>query len=856
VTHRALRYTKRRSTVPCGILLLLLMIFLFSVATLNGQYYGMKFSGIDVAPNQRSGLHMVDERPIQAKHALDLEFFLRFEADRNFDTIRPYNANYGYVFRLVLGDQHIDLVHGFLLDDPDNFKLISGDPSSNISFSFPIEKLWTDWLKLRIRLDFEDRLLICYVNDSLLSSDLGDFDLSAGYHLMFGANAYGKYTTTDVPGMIIRDVSLSCNKQSWYWPLDETDGTIARSQPPGNNISPINPGWLLKDHNAWKSLVNRSINGQVKAAFDTKHDQLYLVSDDSLYTYSFLNDSMSIVAHYSNAPIHIPNHLIYDTINNQLLLYSTIHDYQSLFDPLTSRWAPFTPGDHRLTDTWHHNRMFTPGGALLIFGGYGHHKYLNLIREWIPDSGRFTTVEYAGEFQPRYLAASAYNPQDSLFYILGGFGSRSGRQSMSPEYYYELLSYSLEKRQFSKVFDFQNTDEDFCFSNAAYIDNLNTMYALRFSKHLFNNQLQLVGINLGKPEIIEYGNEIDYTFLDIASYSDLHFSKPLNALVALSTYTSDGHTQVAVQSIAYPPQPYANEAAVSGIKTGKSNFPLGLVLGFSLLSLIIASLLFYFLRKRARKPVQKILPGESLQKKEENSIILFGGFQVFDHSGQDITGQFSPLLKNLFLYILLHSLRDDKGVSNDTLYETFWFDKSVENARNNRSVNIIKLKSILESVGSSTISKETGYQKFYSNPDQVWIDYQDYLLIIGQESDLSREQINKLLSIIENKAFLKNTHADWLDPFKSEVSNVIIDTLLKYMESADEDEEFILHLTNCIFQCDPVSEEALKVRCKLLIRQGKHSLAKESYATFVKEYRQLYDDTYELSFKQLIQENQ
>jgi len=76
------------------------------------------------------------------------------------------------------------------------------------------------------------------------------------------------------------------------------------------------------------------------------------------------------------------------------------------------------------------------------------------------------------------------------------------------------------------------------------------------------------------------------------------------------------------------------------------------------------------------------------------------------------------------------------------------------------------------------------------------------------------------------------------------------------MESADEDEEFILHLTNCIFQCDPVSEEALKVRCKLLIRQGKHSLAKESYATLVKEYRQLYDDTYELSFKQLIQENQ
>ena len=274
----------------------------------------------------------------------------------------------------------------------------------------------------------------------------------------------------------------------------------------------------------------------------------------------------------------------------------------------------------------------------------------------------------------------------------------------------------------------------------------------------------------------------------------------------------------------------------------------------TLIILIIASLLFYFLRKRARKPVQKNLAREALQKKEENSIILFGGFQVFDQSGQDITGQFSPLLKNLFLYILLHSLRDDKGVSNNTLYETFWFDKSVENARNNRSVNLIKLKSILENVGSSSISKETGYQKFYSDPDQLCIDYQVFLKIIRQESDLSREQINKLLSIIENKPFLKNTHADWLDPFKSEVSNVIIDTLLKYIESTDEDAEFLLHLTNCIFQCDPVSEEALKVRCKLLIKQGKHSLANESYSRFVKEYKQLYDDSYELSFKQVIEE--
>lgn len=99
------------------------------------------------------------------------------------------------------------------------------------------------------------------------------------------------------------------------------------------------------------------------------------------------------------------------------------------------------------------------------------------------------------------------------------------------------------------------------------------------------------------------------------------------------------------------------------------------------------------------------------------------------------------------------------------------------------------------------------------------------------------------------------TPANWLDPFKSEISNNIIDALLNYIEKSDDhDSEFLLHLTIYIFQCDPLSEEASKVRWKLLIKQGKHDLANESYSGFAKEYKQLYDETYELSFKQIIEE--
>jgi len=265
----------------------------------------------------------------------------------------------------------------------------------------------------------------------------------------------------------------------------------------------------------------------------------------------------------------------------------------------------------------------------------------------------------------------------------------------------------------------------------------------------------------------------------------------------------------------------------------------------------------YLNRKRKSKtPVKAVKTARetTTPKSKENSIILFGGFQVIDRNGKDITGQFTPLPKKLFLFILLHSLRNNKGVSSAILYETFWFDKSVESARNNRAVNIVKLKSLLDNLESANISKETGYWKFDFNPALITIDYFEYLQIVHQKTELSREDIVALLAIIESSPFLNNTNADWLDNFKSEISNEIIDTIIRYMSTSSDDPEFMLHLTKCIFVFDAVSEEALKLQCRLLIKQGKHSLAKSSYSKFAKEYRQLYDEDYSLSFHQLIDE--
>jgi len=96
--------------------------------------------------------------------------------------------------------------------------------------------------------------------------------------------------------------------------------------------------------------------------------------------------------------------------------------------------------------------------------------------------------------------------------------------------------------------------------------------------------------------------------------------------------------------------------------------------------------------------------------------MLFGYFEVITSDGHNITRQFTPLLKEMFLLILIDSLRYNKGVSSEKLNDILWNGKDIKDAKNNRSVNLVKLKNILDKLGECTISRDTGAWKFEYNP--------------------------------------------------------------------------------------------------------------------------------------------
>ncbi|MCW3108315.1 MAG: galactose oxidase, partial [Segetibacter sp.] len=249
-----------------------------------------------------------------------------------------------------------------------------------------------------------------------------------------------------------------------------------------------------------------------------------------------------------------------------------------------------------------------------------------------------------------------------------------------------------------------------------------------------------------------------------------------------------------------------------------------------------------------------LIPEVFEEARESSFIYLFGQFEVIDKNGSDITRHFTPLVKELFLLLLIYTYKDGRGISSESLFEILWSDKSTKDARNNFSVNIVKLKAILDRVGEYHISKESGKWKFEILNDSMEIDYQRIVKLAAEKPVINKTYIQSLLNITQRGSFLREAQYDWLDDVKSDISGFVIETFLKYISSAhmQSDAEFIIKLTNCIFFFDQLNEEALEYKCRCLVLLGRHGMAKDAYLKFVKEYKENYGHEFEKSFTAII----
>jgi DNA-binding SARP family transcriptional activator len=229
---------------------------------------------------------------------------------------------------------------------------------------------------------------------------------------------------------------------------------------------------------------------------------------------------------------------------------------------------------------------------------------------------------------------------------------------------------------------------------------------------------------------------------------------------------------------------------------------------------------------------------------------LLGDFRVIDDAGSDITGSFTPVITQLFLLCLLSTIKNGKGISSLELKNLLWFDKDDDSARNNRNVNINKLRVIMKNLKNLEIVNNNNYWSVVSDKD-IFCDYAVVLSLLRNTAS-KKEQLNTLFDLAAKGNLLPNIESEWLDAYKADYSNLLIDNLFRMSERNDikDDTVLIVRITNIILLHDCIDEDAIVKKCCTLYNSGKKGKAKQSFEKFAEDYKNILGTSYKYTFAQ------
>ncbi|MDZ7607576.1 MAG: LamG-like jellyroll fold domain-containing protein [Cyclobacteriaceae bacterium] len=281
--------------------------------------------------------------------------------------------------------------------------------------------------------------------------------------------------------------------------------------------------------------------------------------------------------------------------------------------------------------------------------------------------------------------------------------------------------------------------------------------------------------------------------------------------------------------------------------------------------LILAVLIWYLSRRIGR---EKSLKNPALRSSanserafvhksgkavDKNFIRMFGAFMVIDRNGKDITEEFTPKIKALFVYILIYSSPSKNGITTDELTETIWPEQSNQSAKNSRGVSMRKLRLILEQIDKAEIIFERNRWMLVLSA-QAHCDYFECLYLLDNPQFHQGDYYKRLFELVQEGQMVKNENYAWLDDTKGYLDYRIIDSLIKYISILDTqaDADLILRVIERIHISDPVNEKALELKINILLQQGNDNYARYCFDTFCKTYEEFYNQTFPKQFGELV----
>lgn len=855
----------------------ILIIFLGETQVIFSQpddNYGLKFASYEVTKDLRTSLNLNPNLPFKVKDPFSISFEFRYYRVTN---------TYGYIFRIIAdNNKSFDLLSLTSLIQNFDIKFVGGGVDTKIHFN--LDEIFSGnengWINTIVSF-FPEKNIISLTLNGITKTDTVGLQETKALSILFGANKNFRFSTSDVPPIIVKDIRVTIQKKDIaYWKLDQHSNLPVLDLVSGRKAVVENPVWEIDDHSKWKLRFALRTDHYPQIAFNDKESKVYVVEKEQLHVYNIVRDTLSSVRYSSGKPLmSMSNQLIYNHNKNELWQYVINESIISKYNFKTNSW---NTSNHTTTEPsyWHNNKLFSPvDSSLLTFGGYGFYTYKNLVHFYDDKNETWVVPTVNGFIRPRYLAAmgNSYNPDEIL--IFGGYGNESGKQELSPESLYDLFSLNLRNFQLTKLWEMTDVTNNFALGNSLIVDSVEKcFYALCYPGHKYSSELYLTKFPVSTPGMTIISDSIPYSFQDTESYCDLFFSKPSSQLIAVtSSFIDNKQSEISIYSLDYPP---VNARYFS--TSHKNNFSIKpwivvltvVIIGFFLFFILSKSNLISGLMSRKSVltgNVGKINKNISLSEEEKKlgpaeedpdpgrrryKIQFLGGFQITDKNGADITGLFTPTLKQLFVMILLYSLDRGKGVTSIFLRDNIWFGKSKESARNIRGVYIGKLRMLLKKIGDVKIQNDNSNWTIQIGPD-VYYDFQKVIQLIRnsrQNMEFESGYFEELLFLASKGPLLPDLEYDWLDKFKADYSNEIIDILLGLSKRLDlqKDIKLAIEIADSVFSNDHLNEDALQLKCKVLNNDGKHSLAKNVYESFAREYFNSIGSSFERSFNDLV----
>ena len=847
----------------------LCLLFLLTGMTLFAYSQGLLFQANDKEIKERTSLQIFQEGEIPC---FTKNFQLSFELSiRDFDT-------FGYVFLLKedQGKTKYSFTYTYLDGENSTFKFNTDGKENHYSLNLRNDALAYQWIPVSFAFDLQQDVLTIRIGDNEKKiTSLGLKDTFCP-HLFFGRYDY----ILDMPTFAIRNLKLEGDRShSYTFPLNENEGEEVHTSTGKVLGTVVNPVWLINGSYHWEKLFEYSFQTPSGITFEPDSQRLIIFSQDSLLTYNLLKRQPQKYSYSNKLPVklQLATHFMNTTdgklyvyeLNNLPLGDATV----AALDLNNQEWKQ--TGVAALPVQLHHHDGFwdETTGKYLVFGGFGNKRFNNTFLEYDIEADRWDTLSYSGDrIIPRYFSGMAVNKNREHIYVFGGMGNESGEQSVGRNYLHDL--YLLDRKQQSVRRLWQNASDHrlVVARDMILTPDEKYIYALCYPEYLSDTYLQLYRLTVDDGTMKALGDSIPMRSEEIMTNANLYYNSLTHEYYCTTTeFDKKGHTVIRTYVLSAPPVSL-DEIRSYGSRSSLEIRWLWIMAGIGVLLLAGGVL---FVRKKRGKQRNAVLesssvlmsppvgrePDKSVQGKETlakedfesslvrpNAVYLFGPFTVIDRNGRDITHLFSSRLRQVFIYILLHSTHN--GVLSASLNEVFWADKPDDKVKNLKGVTINQIRKNLAELDGVELVHDKGYFRLVFT--DCYCDYFRFRTLKNAE-----EVENELGILLMRGKFLDGMDAGMMDHFKQKVEEFLSSFLPLEIERLYQQHKYdaVIRFCNVLFRVDPVNELALAYGMHALNHTGSSQEAILQYSLFVREYRQMMNEEYSISYAELMSKN-